>query len=260
MDFNPRSVLYTFDKPVSYKKLEIFPVLMSNYYEFSFFASCLLLEKTTDPDPLKTIPMTYLQYLFYKASEENRLVYLLDGLLRLVLGKITDDDFSIEYWVDKKSNLPIFKVDGEIYDSSDFDNLRSLIAEQNSLDLPREEIQKTVRDSLEKARKYRQKISGRDKMASLEDQIIALSIYSGWSLESIYGLSIRKFKKALLRANHMLHQKIYLQAEMSGMVSFKDKSVLTGWLADIEQDDDYEDVTMEIDSLKSKVDFSEAKK
>jgi hypothetical protein len=203
--------------------------------------------------------MKYLEYLFYKASEENKLIYLLDGMLRLVLRKTTDDSFPIEYWVENKSNIPLFKIDGETYDSSDFDILRSLIAEQNSIDLPREEIQKTVRDSLENARKYRQKISGKGSLASLEDQIISLSIYSGWSLEFIYNLSIRKFKKALLRANHMLHQKIYMQAEMSGMVSFKDKSIISGWLADIEGKDDYGDVTMEIDSLKSKVDFSEAK-
>jgi hypothetical protein len=127
------------------------------------------------------------------------------------------------------------------------------------LELPDERIQKTVRDSLEEARRYKEKLLG-NKVASLEEQMLALSIYSGWELEKIYNMTIRKFRRAIARANHMVYQQIYQTASMSGFVEFKDKSVLSGWLADIDNNDRYGDVKMSLEELQSKADFSAAKK
>lgn len=225
---------------------------MKDYYQFHILASCLMLEKTADPEPMKTIPMTYLQYLFYKSNDENRLVYFLDGLLRMILGKTSNEEFPIRYWIDEKDNRPRIEIDNEIYDSTDFDNLREIIAEQNGLELPDERIQKTVRDSLEEARRYKEKLMG-TKQASLEDLMIALSLYSGWDLEKVYGMTIRKFRKSLSRANHMLYQQIYQTASMSGFVEFKDKSVLSGWLADIDNKDKYGDVIVDVEDVQNKI-------
>jgi hypothetical protein len=47
---------------------------------------------------------------------------------------------------------------------------------------------------------------------------------------------------------------------MSGFVKFKDKSILQGWLTDLEVADKYADVKMSPDALAGKANFEEAKK
>jgi len=112
---------------------------------------------------------------------------------------------------------------------------------------------------LEEARQFKQKVSGSSKMAGLEEQIVALAIKTGWSIEDVYNMSIRKFFIALKRANHMIMSDIYLTASMSGFVTFKDKSVLKGWLADIDVEDKYGDVKMNPEALEGKASFRDAK-
>lgn len=255
MGYNPRDRYYIYDLPVPYKKLLIYPVKMKDYITFQILASCLMLEKNSIPDP-KIIKMTYLEYMFYADTAENNYVALFDALMRFVLGKAEDRQFEIIY--KKQNGRPVFEIDGATYNSEDFDNLRELIAEQNYLELPDETIQKTVRDAMEETRKYRQKMSN-EKTASLEDQMIAVAVYTGWDLEKIYELTIRKFMKALLRANQIIMSTIYLTASLSGMVEFKDKSVLKSWLTDLEDVDKFKD-TVSVEEIQSKVDFSSAKK
>lgn len=257
--FDSNTVYYTFDQPVPYKGLLFYPVKMRDYFIFSVTLSSLMLEKTSDPDPLKTIPMTYLQYLFYKNNSENKLIFMLDGLLRICLRKIESKNFEIKYAQNRDSGKPEIIISGKAYTSNDFDKIRELIAKQNGISLPNERIQKNVRDAMEQARKYKQKISG-NKIADLEDQMIALSVYTGLPIDTIYEMTVRKFKRYIERADHMMRQEAYLSAEMSGMVTFKDKNTIKSWLADIEKEEEYADVSMDLDSLKSKVDFSEAKK
>lgn len=251
---------YLFDKPVPYKKLLFYPVTLKDYYEFLFYAQCLLLEKNSIKDPLlsiKAISMTYLEYLFQFPETikigDNEYKYheLLDGLLRIVLNLGEKDTVLI-----KSSSI---KINEEEYDSVDFDNIKKIISEQNLVELPDEKIQKNVRESFEEARRFKQKLS-RNKSASLEEQITALAVYSGWSFEYIYQMSYRKFVLSVKRANQIIMSNIYLQASMSGFVSFKDKSVLKSWIADLDDDDPYSDVKMTTEQLQSKANFEEAKK
>ena len=61
-----------------------YPAMMRDYLNFHFYASCLLLEKNSVPDP-KVISMSYLEYLYSISDDKNRMILLMDGLLRLVL-------------------------------------------------------------------------------------------------------------------------------------------------------------------------------
>ncbi|SRR5258706_16136847 len=252
MAFNARDRYYLYDLPVPYKGLEIYPARMKDYLIFQTLAQCLMIEKNSIPDK-KIIKMTYLEYLFTFNNDENNYVALFDLLLKFVLKK--ENNYEINYML--KDNRPIFEIDGQVYDSADFEILREIIAEQNYIELTDETIQKSVRDKMEETRRYRQKISG-DKMASLEDQIVAVAVYTGWELEKIYELTIRKFMKALMRANQIIMSNIYLTASMSGMVEFKDKSVLKSWLTDLDNNDKFKD-TVSVEEIQSKVDFSSAK-
>lgn len=252
---SPRDRYYIYDSPVPHKSLLLYPVRMKDYLLFQTLVQCLMLEKNSIPDK-KIIKMSYLEYMLSIDNEDNPYAMLFAGLLQLVLGKKDDVEFGISYG--NLNNKPTFEIDGQTYTSEDFDSLREIITEQNYVELVDETIQKSVRDKMEETRRYRQKING-DKVAGLEDQIVAVAVYTGWELEKIYELTIRKFMKALLRANQLIMSNIYLTASMSGFVEFKDKSVLKSWLTDLENDDKFKD-TVSVDELQSKVDFSAAKK
>ena len=250
---------YTFDLPIPYKKLLIHPVKIRDYHEFIYYSSCLTLEKNSIKDPalaIKAITMTYFQYMMEVSNQENNMIALFDALLRLVLNK-KDETCEIQYGR-LKDGKPFFEIDGEVYDTKDFDEIRKIICDQNLLDLPDESIQKDVRDKMEEARKFKQKING-SKIASFEEQLLALSLYSGIELEKIHQMSFRKFMMAIKRANHMIMSNIYLTASMSGFVTFKDKSVLKGWLADISDYDKNKDVLMSIESVQNKINMEDAK-
>jgi len=243
-----------FDNPIPYKKLLIYPIKMRDYLIFHQLASCLMLEKNSIPDP-KLIQMTYLQYMFFISNKDDNLISIFDALLRLVLDK-RKEKFKIEYSVDTKAR-PLFKIEDVVYNSEDFENIRSIITEQNAISLPDEKIQKEVRLKMEEARRFRQKIN-KAKLASLEEQILALSMYSGWDIEKVYDMTIRKFFMALKRANHMIMSNIYLTASMSGFVTFKDKSATRGWLSDID-DENRNDELISLDYVNKNVSGSVAK-
>lgn len=237
---------YYFDKPVEYKGLVIWPVRVRDFFKFYTFAECLILEKNSIPDA-KIISMSYLEYMYFATDEKNPYALMFRELLKLVCYpreilleadndsvKLQKLNNSIALNYDNK-NKPYFEINGIRFNSSDFEEIKSIIVEQNLFEIPDETIQKEVRDKMQEAREMRQKQSG-NEMGSLEDQMISLSIYSGWNFESIYDLTLRKFLKALERADQLLHYQIYLAASMSGMVEFKDKSFIKHWLTAIKRD------------------------
>ena len=251
---------YIFDEPLTYKKLVFHPARIRDYYLFVTMASCLYLDRTSHTDPImamKAISMTYLDYLFFSATEENNLLVLLVALLQYVLRGDINSTMDIRYR-DSESGKKELIIEGDVYTSSDFDIIRQIIAEQNGLELPNEKIQKSVREDLEKAQDYKRKLAGYS-IADLEEQMIALSLYSGWDLEYIYSMTFRKFFMAIKRANHMINSNITLNASMSGFVTFKDKKATRGWLADLSGDDKYGDVKLDPEQLQKKVSFEEAK-
>lgn len=248
----------TFDKPIPYKDLVFYPVKVKNYEEFLFYASALMIEKNSIKDPvlaIKAISMKYLDWMYEISTKDNNLITLFDGLLRLVLNK---KDSQMEYNIDKSGNA-FFRIENSIYYGEDFDIIRNIIAEQNMLDLPDEKIQKNVREALEEARRFKQKLN-KNKMASFEEQMVALSIYMGIEIEKIYEMTVRKFLISIKRANQLIMSNIYLTASLSGFVSFKDKSILKSWIADIDDEDKYADVKMSPDTLQQKANFENAAK
>jgi hypothetical protein len=254
-----RDFYHVFDKPVVYKDLLLHPIKVKECYEFAFYSTCLLLEKNSiqgNPElALKAISMTRLEFLFESNNDENKLIARFDALLKLC----TKDWETIIVYGKEPDGKPFFKVGETKYNSADFDEIRNIIAEQNLLDIPDERIQKNVRDSLEEARRFKERVSN-SKTASLEDQMIALAMYAGWGLNDVYDMPYRKFVLSIRRANHMIMSDIYLNASMSGFVKFKDKSVLRGWLTDLETGDKYSDVKMNPEQLAGKASFDAAKK
>lgn len=254
----------TFDKPYKYKKLLIYPVKVESYYEFLIYSNSLTLEKNSTPSP-KIIEMGYLEYLMWSTMEDMEktpYIFWLDRLLSICLRDEREfDDFegSIQRYKVDENNKVFFIINGEKYDEYDFEEIKKIIAEQNLIELPDENMSKDVRDSLEAARRYKERLSG-STPGSFEDYIISLAITTGWSFEYIYSLTIRKFMNSIRRLDNLIHYKIYLNASMSGMVEFKDKSFIKHWLNNLEDKDKYGDVSMDLDNMQNKISMESAKK
>ena len=239
-----------YDKPITYKELLIYPATMDRYLDFHFYISCLLLDKNSIPNP-EVISMTYLQFLYYMASTTGLpYLYMFKELLKMVLH--IDNDSDLWFGTDPNGKA-IFKIKGVIYNSDDLNQITDIIFLQNSIEHIDDTIQKEVRDAMVKAKVYKMK-QNEYKMCSLEDQMICVLISTSLKLEDIYKLTIRKFSKILERVDYKLHYEIYLSAEMSGMVKFKDENKIKHWMADLTKSDKYEDVKVDADEMHHKID------
>lgn len=238
-----------FDDVVKYKELNIYPAIMREYFDFYLCVNCLLLDKNSVPNP-DIISMSYLRYLMYiSKNEEMPYLSMFTTLLKMVLRK--EDDFLIRFITKNNDREAFFIIDGVEYDSEDFLNIRKIIFEQNLVESIDETISKEVRDAMNKAQEYKMKQNA-NKMCSLEDQMICVSISSSYKLEDIYRLPIRKFSKMLERIDHKLHYEIYKTAEMSGMVKFKDGDSLKHWMSDLYKDK-YSDVMVDVNEINQKI-------
>lgn len=239
-----------YDKPIPYKDLLIYPATMDRYLDFHFYITCLLLDKNSIPDP-KVISMTYLQFMYYMASTtELPYLYMFKELLKMVLH--IDNDSDLWFGTDPNGKA-IFRIKGVIYDSEDLDKITDIVFLQNSIEHIDDTIQKEVRDAMEKAKVYKMK-QNEYKMCSLEDQMICVLISTALKFDDINKLTIRKFSKILERVDYKLHYEIYLSAEMSGMVKFKDENKIKHWMADLTKSDKYEDVKVDADEMHHKID------
>lgn len=238
----------TYDLPVEYKELKIYPVKMIDYLDFHLFASCLLLDKNSVPD-IEVISMTYLDYLY--SLKDAPYLFFFDRLLKLVLDIPEEEqDSYISYF--QKGKKSIFSINGVEYDSNDFEEIRNIICEQNCIEKIDETIQKELREEMRSAQEYRMKQNG-NKMCSLEEQMVCVLISSSLKLHDIYELTIRKFSKILQRIDNKLHYQIYLSASMSGMVEIKDKSALKHWMSDFNKKDKFEDVKVSKEEIENKI-------
>lgn len=249
---------FAFDKPVQYKNLLVYPVTMENYFEFQILSQSLLLEKNSTVEGISKTYLEYLCMLNNQGDEEQNLMKF-DALLRMCL-KIKD--LMIIY---TPKNFTIYKTeedykqhkDGDIYIFKDFDELRTLICEQNDVEIPDELINPDVRASMEKDKIFKIKQSGTIP-PSLEDLVICIMASTSLKPNDIAELSIRKFGQLVQRIDAKLHYQIYLTSAMSGMVEFKDKSVLKHWMSG-ENKDKWKDA-VEFETMKSKIAFDDKKK
>jgi hypothetical protein len=247
---NQKDICLIYDKPIPYKNLLIYPAKMKDYIDFHIYVGCLLYDKNSIPS-IEIITMSYLKYILYIAkTDKSPSLYLCDKLLHMIL--MLEEDNKIEYYIKDDGNA-YFLINGEEYNSSDFDYIKKIICEQNEIHLIDETIQKEVRDAMEKAQEYRM-MQNKNKMCSLEDQMICVLISSNLKLEDIYNLTIRKFSKILQRIDYKMHYEIYLSASMSGFVKFKDEDSLKHWMCDLTEEDKYATAKIDEEAVQQKID------
>lgn len=251
MDTKQYEKYFVYDEPVPYKELLIHPVTMREYLSFHLAVNCLIFEKNKIPEP-KIIKMSYLDFLFYLINQDANgeyISFLLVELFRLCLHIEAEQ---IKYIYDDKGKVKLILND-VTYDKNDFDNIKNIILYQNIPDYDDTYIDPKVEQALQEAQDFMNR--NKKKMASLEDQLICVSISTPLKLNDIYELTIRKFTKTLQRVDYKLHYSIYKQAEMSGMVSFKEE--INHWMSEL-KNDKYSDVIVDYGEFKKKIEGAHA--
>ncbi|WP_107924845.1 hypothetical protein [Lysinibacillus parviboronicapiens] len=226
-----------FGKSTTYKGLSIYPVRMVDADEFYDYVQCLLLPKSDFQEP-EVIRMSY--FMFLLALSQNKdgpdLLAKLIALYRLIF-KTEDIQFTIN-----EKGMAFIIVDGISLHERDFDKIKTIISEQNLIDLDDEFIDPGTKKAIQEARAFMAK--RKTKQADLEQQIVAYHCKSGLPYHEIENLTLYQFHKGLIRMDYMVSSDAILNARYSGMVEFKNDQDLPHWLGHIDEPKKNEDVIM----------------
>lgn len=224
-----------FGNPINYKGLNIYPVKMNDADEFYDAVQCLLLPKNDFQQP-EIIRMSY--FLFLLAMSQNDGGHeILEKLLSLYRLVFKTDDIQISM---NEKGMAFIIVNGISLHERDFDKIKTLISEQNLIDLDDEFIDPGTKKAIQEARAFMAK--RKTKQADLEQQIIAYHCKSGLPYHEIKQLTLYQFHKGLIRMDYMISSDAILNARYSGMIEFKNEQDLPHWLGHIEEPEKNEDV------------------
>ncbi len=232
-------------EPITESGLTFYPITMDYYDEFIQCKNALLLRQSSLP--VRYLSMDYLTALFtldfdaIRSKQESANLFLramsilhlslriglnVEELYKNIEVKSNKDQISLKQIV-VKQNDKIVK-----FTPLDFSNkFRKIIAEQNGLELPDEtENIELVRDN-ETLKELKNK--GKQLNYNLDDLIASVAYQSKISEKEIMSWTIREFenrKKAIERDKRYM---LCSQAEMSGMVSFKNGNPAPSWQFDV---------------------------
>lgn len=251
---------YTYDLPVPFCGLKLYPITMRNYEEFLSCNCCFLLNKNDDP---KGLGKSHLDYLLLKLTEDeqkqiwslkfSRLMELIfrieNGLRCPKCGKImTFEEFLRKYEeITKEGKLTeqilqcdcgeilqeriLFKpnektkknslwIDGKEITSKDFNRLRRIVLYQNLPDYQDDSF--VDRDLREDQAKKHQILSKDSGTASTEKKLICVASQTSYKIHELYDLPIRKFLILLSTVDDVISYTTARMGMMTGMVSFKE--------------------------------------
>ena len=240
-----RRTLIRRGEPITESEFTFYPITMDYYDVFIQCKNALILRQASLP--VRYLSMDYLSALFtleideLKSGKEPSQVFLkVMTLLHLSLriGLNVEELYkNIEVSIEKdKIRLKhiLIKQNEKIVKFTPLDfstRFRQIIAEQNGLELPDEaENIALVRDN-EKLKELNNK--GKSLNVNLDDLIASVAYQSKVSEKEIMTWTVREFenrKKAIDRDKRFM---LCGQAEMSGMVSFKNGNPAPSWQFDV---------------------------
>lgn len=240
-----RRTLIRRGEPITESELTFYPITMDYYDVFIQCKNALILRQASLP--VRYLSMDYLSALFtlemeeLKSGKESSQVFLkVMTLLHLSLriGLNVEELYkNIEVSIEKdKIRLKhiLIKQNEKIVKFTPLDfstRFRQIIAEQNGLELPDEAANiDLVRDN-EKLKELNNK--GKSLNVNLDDLIASVAYQSKVSEKEIMTWTVREFenrKKAIDRDKRFM---LCGQAEMSGMVSFKNGNPAPSWQFDV---------------------------
>lgn len=281
-----RDKYFTYDLPVPFNKLTLYPVSIKDYNEFLSSSACLTLNKNDD---ISGIRMTNIDYLLSKMQDEKEgpmwslrftkiielCLHIKSGLKCPKCGKFMSfEEFYIKYEdesiIDKNSILncecggkyqetikfkenekgkKIFVFDGIEVDNQTFNKLRKYIMYQNLPDYKDDSwVDKAIRDDQAAKNELKSRGSG---TASLERKIIGVCVNTHWKIEEVMNMTIRKFLMVLGMVDDIMNYTITRTGLMSGFASLPKGETVEHWL--YKKDEGLYGKAMDMDTYTSQI-------
>lgn len=209
----------TFDDPIDYKGLLLYPVSIKKINKFLQSSSVLRIQKEYIPDK-EIIKMSYLKFLMTNIDKEKEeygesLTFDLLALCFMICMRI--EEISIRLFVDEDGKTKLI-LNGVEIDENEFDYLRKLILYQNLPNYDDELMNPDLKNDLEEVDKIK---NGGEETEDFEHLIANLVIGTGMNIDDVKNLPIRKFYIIGQVMDRKLHYSIYKQASVGGFVEFK---------------------------------------
>ena len=209
----------TFDDPIDYKGLLLYPVSIRKINKFLQSSSVLRIQKEYIPDK-EIIKMSYLKFLMTNIDKEKEeygesLTFDLLALCFMICMRI--EEISIRLFIGEDGKAKLILNDVEI-NENDFDYLRKIILYQNLPNYDDELMNPDLKNDLEQADKIK---NGGEETEDFEHLIANLVIGTGMNIDDVKNLPIRKFYIIGQVMDRKLHYSIYKQASVGGFVEFK---------------------------------------
>lgn len=257
---------FTFDEPVPFDGLTLYPATVRNYNSFMSSSTCCTLNKNDDPEGLR---LTHLDYLMKKLKDEKdgplwctRLTKLVEVCMHIENGykcpkcgkhisiteffmrlsnpNLNKEDIdkcecgekmyaTIRWQQNEKSKKRTdLVIDNHVIDADSFYRLRKILMYQNVPDWQDDEdVIKEIRDDQAARSEILSKGQGK---ASLERKMCCLCVKTGFHIEDLYDMPIRKFSQMLGIADDLINYETTKLGLMTGMVSLKDGSHIDHWI------------------------------
>ena len=209
----------TFDDPIDYKGLLLYPVSIRKINKFLQSSSVIRIQKEYIPDK-EIIKMSYLKFLMTNIDKEKEeygesLTFDLLALCFMICMRI--EEISIRLFIDEGGKAKLI-LNGVEIDENEFDYLRKLILYQNLPNYDDELMNPDLKNDLEEADKIK---NGGEETEDFEHLIANLVIGTGMNIDDVKNLPIRKFYIIGQVMDRKLHYSIYKQASVGGFVEFK---------------------------------------
>lgn len=236
----------TFDEPIKFGTLEIKPVTLKDYYNFMFAVDILMIKKDRIPDA-KVIQMSYMEYISYlmleeKGQEQPTRTLQLYMLFKILFGEL--NNFGIEK---DKFGRPAIYVNDFHFTHKQFDEFKDIVLFQNILSYTGIDLNPELEEEIQLADRLR---AGNKKTVNLEKQIASLCVETGYTLETIKNMTIRKFFILQDMKDKEISYKIQTLASMTGLVKFNESP--RHYLQE-DNKDPLEDKLISYNSLKQKL-------
>jgi len=240
-------------EPIRECGLDLYPITMDHYEDFIQCKDAVVIRLSSLP--VRYVSMDYLSAIFameYDALNDARvhgglffrLMRLFGLSLRIemtteqiaesVFYRMSGGGISIEYMeftqVGADGNPNTARITPFQFSSV----LRPLIAAQNQIILPDESENAELVDAYEKKREIQQR--GVSLKTDLDDLVSSVALHSGVSDAEIMDWNVRDFENRRRAIERDKRYMLYAQAEMSGMVTFKNGNPYPSWCFDAADD------------------------
>lgn len=285
-----RDRYFTYDLPVPFEGLTLYPVTVRNYTEFLSCSVCCSLNKNDDP---MGITKTYLDYLLGKMEDEQEgpvwsmrfsrmlelCLHIKNGLKCPKCGKITSYEEVFNRLKDAETledKQKAFKCDCEeaadldpvvkqekdesgkhfvlVIDGHKIDNTKFNVMRKYILyqNLPDYKDDEWVNKELRDDQALRAEILSRSSgKATLERKILGICANTSYTLDQVYDMSMRKFIQLLAMVDGIINYTATKIGLASGMVSLPKGQTLPHWL--YEKDKDMYEGLVDADDYKKQI-------